>query len=62
MFEINMSYNPKTGLVRSFGHDVQSPMKGHVWYPQPSEWDEYFSPAQDVSEIVDSICGALSTY
>ena len=62
MFEINMSYNPKTGLVRSFGHDVQSPMKGHVWYPQPSEWDEYFSPAQPVSEIVNSICGALSTY
>jgi hypothetical protein len=62
MFAIEMVYSPKTGLIRSFGHDVQSPKKGHVWYPQPSEWDEYFSPAQPVSEIVDCICSALSTY
>lgn len=62
MFSIDMSYNPKTGLVRSIGHDIQSPKKGHVWYPQPSEWDEYFSPAQDNVEIIKCICGALSTY
>lgn len=62
MFSIDMSYNPKTGLVRSIGHDVQSPKKGHRWTPQPSEWDEYFSPAQDNSEIIKCICGALSTY
>lgn len=62
MFAIEMNYNPKTGLIRCYGHDVQSSMKGHVWYPQPSEWDEYFSPAQDSSEIVGSICGALRTY
>ena len=62
MFSIDMSYNPKTGLIRSIGHDVQSPKKGHRWAPQPSEWDEYFSPAQDNSEIIKCICGALSTY
>lgn len=62
MFAIDMSYNPKTGLIRSIGHDVQSPKKGHKWTPQPSEWDEYFSPAQDNKEIINCICGALSTY
>lgn len=62
MFAIEMSYNPKTGLIRSFGHDVQSPTRGHVWYPQPSEWDEYFSPAQPMLEINNCICSALSTY
>jgi len=61
-FQINMNYNPKTGLIRSYGHDVQSPKKGHVWYLQPSEWDEYFSPAQPIQEITNAICAALSTY
>lgn len=61
-FVVNMSYNPETGMIRSFGHDVQSPAKGHRWYPQPSEWDEYFSSGQDDSEIIDCIGGALSTY
>lgn len=62
MFAIEMCYNNKTGLIKSFGHDVQSPKKGHRWYPQPSEWEEYFSPAQPLKEITNSICAALSTY
>ena len=61
-FMIDMSYDGKTGMVRSFGHDVQSPTKGHVWYPQPSEWDEYFSPTQDKNEIADAISSAFRTY
>jgi hypothetical protein len=62
MFAIEMFYDMKKGLIRSFGHDVQSPKKGHVWYPQPSEWDENFSPAQPMAEVVDCIASALSTY
>lgn len=61
-FMIDMSYDGKTGMVRSFGHDVQSPTRGHVWYPQPSEWDEYFSPAQSPTEISEAIAAALGTY
>jgi hypothetical protein len=61
-FHIEMCYDPKTGMIRSFGHDIQSPTKGHVWYPQPSEWDEKFSSGQDEDEIVDCISAALSTY
>jgi hypothetical protein len=61
-FIINMSYNPETGMIKSFGHDVQSPIKGHVWYAQPSEWEEYFSPSQSPNEITEAIGAALSTY
>lgn len=61
-FVVNMSYSPKTGMIRSFGHDVESPTKGHRWYPQPSEWDEYFSAGQDEAEIIDCVGRALSTY
>jgi hypothetical protein len=61
-FSIEMAYDKNSGMIRSFGHDVQSPTKGHLWYPQPSEWDENFSPSQDPSEIVSAICAAFSTY
>lgn len=61
-FLVDMTYNPKTGLIRSTGYEVQSPIKGHKWIPQPSEWDEYFSPAQPLSEIVGCVSGALHNY
>jgi hypothetical protein len=61
-FLIDMSYDPATGLIRSFGHDVKSTMRQHQWYPQPSEWDEYFTPSQSESEIIHAIGAALSTY
>lgn len=61
-FVIDMSYSPKTGMIKSFGHDIQSPTRGHVWYPQPSEWEEYFSTGQSQKEIINAIGAALSTY
>ena len=61
-FSIEMAYDKNSGMIRSFGHDIQSPTRGHLWYPQPSEWDEKFSPYQDDGEIVSAICAALSTY
>ena len=61
-FSIEMAYDRESGMIRSFGHDIQSPTKGHVWRTQPSEWDERFSPSQDEQEIVDAICAALRTY
>ena len=61
-FIIDMSYNLETGIIKSFGHDVQSSIKGHQWYPQPSEWEEYFSPSQSPNEITEAIGAALSTY
>lgn len=61
-FSIEMVYDKGSGMIRSFGHDIQSPTKGHVWYPQPSEWDENFSPNQNEKEIVEAIAAAFSTY
>jgi hypothetical protein len=61
-FSIEMAYDKESGMVRSFGHDIQSSIKGHQWYPQPSEWDEKFCPSQKDAEIVSAICAALSTY
>ena len=61
-FSIEMAYDRESGMIRSFGNNIQSPTRGHVWYPQPSEWDEKFSPSQDEDQIVAAICAAFSTY
>lgn len=61
-FLIETIYDPRTGMIRCFGQGVQSPTRGHLWYPQPSEWDELFSPSQPEEEIVSSVSNALSTY
>jgi len=61
-FIIDMSYDRRAGIIRSFGHDVQSKTRQHLWIPQPSEWDEYFSPRQSETDIATCIGAALSTY
>lgn len=61
-FSIELAYDRQRGMIKCFGHDIQSPTKGHKWYPQPSEWDEMFSPSQDEKEIVSCVCSAFRTY
>jgi hypothetical protein len=61
-FHVNVSYKPLTGLIRCFGNEISSPVKGHTWEPQPSEWDEIFAPAQPRKEIEEAILSALSVY
>ena len=61
-FCIEISFKPETGIVRSFGYEVQSPTRGHVWIPQPSEWDEKFTPSQPIDEIMQQIVASLTSY
>lgn len=61
-FNINLSYSDKTGLIRCWGNEILSPTKQHLWRLQPSEWDEYFTPSQSSSEIIDCIQSAFMTY
>lgn len=61
-FDIHVSYEDKLGLIRCWGNEISSPTRQHLWYVQPSEWDEYFSPNQKNSQIIECIANALSTY
>jgi hypothetical protein len=61
-FSIDMAYDKSSGMIRSYGYGIQSPTRQHLWQPQPSEWDENFSPNQDEKEIVEAIAAAFSTY
>ena len=61
-FVIDISYSRDRGLIRIFGHDVQSPIKVSAWSPQPSEWDEWYCPTQSRDEIEKTTIDILSTY
>lgn len=61
-FSIDMTYDRSSGMIRSYGYGIQSPTRQHLWQPQPSEWDEMFSPSQDEKEIISAISAAFSTY
>lgn len=61
-FDIHLQYDKDTGLIRCWGNEISSPTSQHLWQLQPSEWDEYFSPKQKKSEIVECIMNALYTY
>lgn len=61
-FDIHLSYDENLGLIRCWGNEITSPTKQHLWYVQPSEWYEYFSPSQKNSQIIECISNALSTY
>jgi hypothetical protein len=61
-FTIDLNYNPKTGLIRSWGYEISSPTNQHKWEVCPSEWDEHFAPSQSKEEICNAIMSAFSTY
>lgn len=61
-FNINISYLPYKGLIRCWGNDISSPTGTHEWQLRPSEWDEYFSPAQPRMEAIEAICTFLEVY
>lgn len=61
-FVINVSYNKSKGILKCFGHDVQSQTKQHTWTLQPSEWEFYFAPTQERDEMIRATINALSIY
>lgn len=61
-FNVELFYDKKRGLIRSWGCEVSSPMRQHLWQLMPSEWDEYFSPDQSQEEIREAILNALRSY
>ena len=61
-FNIDLVYYPKKGMIRCFGYDIDSTAGERKFYIEPSEWDEYFSPKQDDSLIVENIVKLFLQY
>jgi len=61
-FNIDLLWDPKKGLIRCWGYDIDSTTRQHSWKVQPSEWDEWFSPTQEANDIIDCISKIFMTY
>lgn len=61
-FNIDLYWDEKAGLVKCWGYNIDSSMRHHTWYVQPSEWEEWFAPSQDHKEIIESVIAAFMTY
>lgn len=61
-FDVHIQFIPETGIIRSWGCDISSPMRQHLWQIQPSEWNLYFAPTQPKQEIIESIVRAFEAY
>lgn len=61
-FNIDLLYDRKKGLIRCWGYDIESSSSQHVWAVQPSEWDEWFAPGQDIEQIIESVIVIFMQY
>lgn len=61
-FNIDFLWDNKKGLLRCWGYDIDTAKKSYSWYPAVSEWDEYFSPAQEPKEIIEAVVQCFLTY
>jgi len=61
-FHIQLHFDKPRGIIRCFGHGIESPKKFSSWKPTISDWDENFTPTQTKSEIIESIIKSLESY
>jgi hypothetical protein len=61
-FNIDMVWEPKRGLIRCLGYDIDSSTGQHSWEVQPAEFNEYYSPQQKHENIIDSIVQTFLQY
>lgn len=61
-FAIQVEYSNKTGLIKIAGTELGDVINKHRWRYEPSEFVEYFSPAQKEEEINNSILSHFNCY
>jgi hypothetical protein len=61
-FNIDLIWESKRGLIKCWGYDIDSTLGQHSWQVQPSEFNEYFSPAQEQEKIIENIIKIFLQY
>lgn len=61
-FNIDIHWDSKRGLIHLWGYNIDSKVRQHSWQVMPSEFEEWFSPAQPIEEIVKATVDMLLTY
>jgi len=61
-FNIDLFWDKNKGLMKCWGYNIDSKMRQHTWTIQPSDFEEWFAPTQDIKKIVECIKIILMTY
>ena len=61
-FNVYVCFDPKAGLIHSWGAEHSSTNQGYEYRPQTPEWDEWFAPNQEPQEIVTILEKIFTTY
>lgn len=61
-FNIDVFWDKNKGLVKCWGYNIDSKVRQHTWAVQPSEFEEWFAPTQDIKKTVWIIKTILMTY
>lgn len=61
-FNIDLHFNKNTGIIKSWGYDIDSDIRQHSWKVQISDFNECFAPSQPMDEIIAVINTSFMTY
>lgn len=61
-FDIDLFWDKKKGLIKCWGYNIDSAKNRSAWEVNPSEWNEWFSPAQDHTEIIKCVVTSFMQY
>ena len=59
---IDVSFNPKTGVIKLINGEVESPLKQRTWEMMPSDYILHYMPSQSRDEIVNTIATLMKYY
>lgn len=59
---IEVNYNKSLGLIKISCNEVGDRLRSHRWIIDPSQFIEYYSPAQPKEEIAGSLLSLLNSY
>jgi len=61
-FQVDLNYSKEEGLIRIVGNEIGDVLSMHRWVIDPSQFNEYFCPTQEIQEICVNVLGHLNSY
>lgn len=61
-YHVNITFNNKSGIIRSFGSAIESSKKVSQWHTGVPDWDENFITSQKNEEIISCITNSLKSF
>lgn len=61
-FNIDLFWDKNKGLIKCWGYNIDSKIGQHTWTVQPSDFEEWFAPTQEIKKIVEAVRTILMTY